>query len=480
MWKTRTKKLASMLLTLLMAVTLLSGTAFAAEETAANAKELMFAIEDGNTITLTADIDLGTDGITIPAGATVTLKLGGHSLTSADDTISVKGKLIVEGEGSVTSTGDGKGALVNYPGATVELKGGSYNAEEWYTLKNMGNMSIYSGVTVEAKTDDSSLIANGWYGGNGGNDRGAPYCANEAILNIYGGHFSGGMNTVKNDDNGVLFIENGTFENTGGPTILNWNEAEISGGDFSVPSGPVLAYGYSENPVDGENVDKGEFVIKGGTFTSGNGGTAGLFGYGAETKPGGKIEVLGGTFNGLLGEQSNYFSPVTISKGSFNNQVDSSLIEGGKTSASLTSDGDTTFYIGSADEVAETMMAKAQKGDTITVLQGDLQLKDIIPGVTVKNPGAGNVVVNDTQVEANGSITTEKPAEPVKPEKPVRDPDEGKEFGKVEVGGSSTDTDADTDKENPGTGDNSYVALAMAALLASGVCVVLSQKRKHA
>lgn len=232
------------------------------------------------------------------------------------------------------------------------------------------------------------------------------------------------------------------------------------------------------NPQGGENADKGEFVIKGGTFTSGNGGTAGLFGYGENTVRGGKIEVLGGEFNGLLGVQSNYTAQVTISKGSFNNQVDSSLIEGGKTSASLTSDGDTTFYIGSADEVAETMMAKAQKGDTITVLQGDLQLKDIIPGVTVKNPGAGNVVVNDTQVEANGSITTEKPAEPVKPEKPVRDPDEGKEFGKVEVGGSSTD--ADTDKENPGTGDNSYVALAMAALLASGVCVVLSQKRKHA
>ena len=473
MWKTRTKKLASMLLTLLMAVTLLSGTAFAAEETAANAKELMYAIADGNTITLTADINLGTDGITIPAGATVTLKLGGFSLTSTDDTISVEGTLIVEGEGSVTSTGKGKGALVNYPGGEVELKGGSYNAEEWYTLKNMGNMSIYSGVTVEAETDGSSLIANGWYGGNGDNDRDTEYCANEAILHIYGGHFSGGMNTVKNDDNGVLFIENGTFENTGGPTILNWNEAEISGGDFSSPSGPVLAYGYSENPVDGENVDKGEFVIKGGTFTSGNGGTAGLFGYGVGTKPGGKIQVLGGTFNGLLGVQSNYTAQVTISKGSFNSKVDSSLIESGKTSASLTSDGDTTFYIGSADEVAETMMAKAQKGDTITVLQGDLTLHDIASGITVANNGEGKVTVNNISVGNDGTWTTPEP---------VVDPDEGKEIGKVEVGGSSTDTDtdADTDKENPGTGDNSYVALAMAALLASGVCVVLSQKRKHA
>ena len=471
MWKTRTKKLASMLLTLLMALTLLSGTAFAAEETAATPKDLMFAIEDGNTITLTANIDLGTDGITIPAGATVTLKLNGFSLTSMADTISVKGALTVEGEGSVTSTGSAKGALVNYPGATVELKGGSYNAEEWYTLKNMGNMSIYSGVTVEAETDGSSLIANGWYGGNGDNDRDTEYCANEAILHIYGGHFSGGMNTVKNDDNGVLFIENGTFENTGGPTILNWNEAEISGGDFSSPSGPVLAYGYSENPVDGENVDKGEFVIKGGTFTSGNGGTAGLFGYGETTTPGGKIEVLGGEFNGLLGVQSNYTAQVTISKGSFNSKVDSSLIESGKTSASLTSDGDTTFYIGSADEVAETMMAKAQKGDTITVLQGDLTLHDIASGITVANNGEGKVTVNNISVGNDGTWTTPEP---------VVDPDEGKEIGKVEVDGSSTDTDADTDKENPGTGDNSYVALAMAALLASGVCVVLSQKRKHA
>ena len=236
MWKTRTKKLASMLLTLLMAVTLLSGTAFAAEKSVATAKELKDAIADGNTITLTANIDLGTDGITIPEGETVTLKLNGHSLTSTgEDTISVKGKLIVEGEGSVTSTGKGKGALVNYPGGEVELKGGSYNAEEWYTLKNMGTMSIYSGVTVQAETDDSSLIANGWYGDTT-TDRKTTYCANEAILRIHGGHFSGGMNTVKNDDNGVLFIEDGTFENTKGPTILNWNEAEISGGDFSAPA----------------------------------------------------------------------------------------------------------------------------------------------------------------------------------------------------------------------------------------------------
>ena len=472
MWKTRTKKLASMLLTLLMALTLLSGTAFAEEKSVTTAEELEQAIADGNTITLANDIDLKTTGITIPEGATVTLKLNGFSLTSTDDTISVEGKPIVEGEGSVTSTGDGKGALVNYPGATVELKGGSYNAEEWYTLKNMGTMSIYSGVTVEAKTERSSLIANGWYG-NDANDRYTDYCANEAILNIYGGHFSGGMNTVKNDDNGVLFIENGTFENTKGPTVLNWNEAEISGGDFSAPSGPVLAYGYLDNPQGGENADKGEFVIKGGTFTSGNGGTEGLFGYGETTKPGGKIEVLGGEFNGLLGVQSNYTAQVTISKGSFNSQVDSSLIEGGKTSASLTSDGDTTFYIGSADEVAETMMAKAQKGDTITVLQGDLTLHDIASGITVANNGEGKVTVNNISVGNDGTWTTPEP---------VVDPDEGKEIGKVEVGGSSTDTDtdADTDKENPGTGDNSYVALAMAALLASGVCVVLSQKRKHA
>lgn len=39
MWKTRTKKLASMLLTLLMALTLLSGTAFAAEKSVATPED---------------------------------------------------------------------------------------------------------------------------------------------------------------------------------------------------------------------------------------------------------------------------------------------------------------------------------------------------------------------------------------------------------------------------------------------------------
>lgn len=67
-----------------------------------------------------------------------------------------------------------------------------------------------------------------------------------ANLTITGGVFSGGMNTVKNDDYSVLDIQGGSFSNTAGPTVLNWNVATISGGTFEVndDSYAVLANGF--------------------------------------------------------------------------------------------------------------------------------------------------------------------------------------------------------------------------------------------
>ena len=34
------------------------------------------------------------------------------------------------------------------------------------------------------------------------------------------------MNTVKNDDFGVLTIDGGVFTNTDGPAVLNWNRSD--------------------------------------------------------------------------------------------------------------------------------------------------------------------------------------------------------------------------------------------------------------
>ena len=66
------------------------------------------------------------------------------------------------------------------------------------------------------------------------------------------------------------------------------------------------------------------------------------------------------------------------------------------TSASLTTqNGTTTYYVGTAQEIAARMIENAQEGDTISVLKGDLDLgNSIVGGVKVTNKGQGTVTVN--------------------------------------------------------------------------------------
>ena len=97
-----------MLLTLVMALSLLTVTAFAEETTVKDAESLEKAIANGNTIILGADIT-GVN-ITIPQGATVKLNLNGYTLTgsnSKQDVISNKGNLTLEGSGKVTALNGG-------------------------------------------------------------------------------------------------------------------------------------------------------------------------------------------------------------------------------------------------------------------------------------------------------------------------------------------------------------------------------------
>ena len=159
-----------------------------------------------------------TEDITIPAGKKVTLNLNGKTLTnSSSDTITVANgaELTIEGTGTVDNVTHAKAALVNY--GTAVLKGGTYTRSKedadnnkgsagknsFYTILNDkgGNMTIQNGVEVTNVGHFSSMIRNG---GDG---------QSQAVskLQINGGTFSGGINTVKNDEYGELTITGGSF-----------------------------------------------------------------------------------------------------------------------------------------------------------------------------------------------------------------------------------------------------------------------------
>lgn len=309
------KKVVSIALALLMVVVMLPVMAMAEGATVVKTKdELTAAVAKGGEVTLGDNI---TASITIPAGTTVTLNLGAFTLTGdGDHTITNNGTLTVVGSGKVENTDGGKAALFNNVNAKANLNGGTFEGTTWYVIKNLGTITM-NGASVDQKDAGSSAIDNGWYG-NPGNDCNVTHPGNgyTAKLTIANGNFSGGMNTVKNDDYGVLEISGGTFSNTNGPTVLNWNVATISGGEFKVNSTAtsVIANGSFNNEAD-----KGQLTITGGQFTSSDNGNGNLLGYGVGGEKGGSVTISGGKFTGKMVAEGYPYEPV-ISGGTFSDQ----------------------------------------------------------------------------------------------------------------------------------------------------------------
>lgn len=183
------------------------------------------AIDAKGTVTLLGDV---TEDVTIPEGKAITLDLNGKKLTNkASHTITNNGTLTVTdsiGGGVVDNITHAKAALSNAVGATATLEGGTFmrskeagkdgnnsGGNSYYTIENYGSMSFGSGASVENAGHFSSMIRNG-----GKNTAESP-----AEMTINGGTFSGGINTIKNDDYGNLTINDGDFDNTSQYVIMN-------------------------------------------------------------------------------------------------------------------------------------------------------------------------------------------------------------------------------------------------------------------
>ena len=122
-----------------------------------------------------------------------------------------------------------------------------------------------------------------------------------STLTINGGTFSGGINTVKNDEAGVLVINGGNFSNTSQYVVMNWNETTINNGTFQTATtaeAVLFSAAYS-------NIAVGELTVAGGTFVRANDtqkmiethygtqytGTASISGGAFKDANGGKVDV---------------------------------------------------------------------------------------------------------------------------------------------------------------------------------------------
>ena len=302
---------------------------------------IIAAGETETTIKLAADI---TGDVVVPEGVNITIDLNGKRITnSVGHTIMNNGTLTIKGEGTVDNITHGKAALYNK--GTVTLNGGTFDRTQengqsdsssggnsYYTIKNVGNMTINEGVNVlTAKGNGelgrfSSLVANGYYNGTTyDNDKGEE----KPTLTINNGTFSGGLNTIKNDDRAELTINNGTFKNFYQATVQNHNIATIKGGTYKAASDASSTgketYGVY-NCGCGANIDRGTLTVTGGIF---EGADYAIADVSSQTAV---VNISGGSFSGAKGavKGTNSNAIISISGGVFDSNVQAYAADGYK------------------------------------------------------------------------------------------------------------------------------------------------------
>ena len=298
------------------------------------------AAKNGETVTLLKDTK---EDITIPSGKTITLDLNGKTLTNVDDhTILNNGNLTITGTGRVDNISHAKGALYNK--GTVVINGGTFDrskengktsndsgSNSWYTIKNVGSMTIHDGATVQTAGNNaalgkfSSLVSNGYFDAN---DYSTNKGLDQPILTIDGGTFRGGLNTIKNDDRAKLTINGGTFSNYYQAVVQNHNIAEITGGTFTAASDAnAETYGIY-NCGCGAEIDLGTLTVSGGTFTGATYAVAEVSSLNAA------VNISGGQFAGTkaaIVKSSTSKATIAVSGGTFSSDPSVHVVGNGNT-----------------------------------------------------------------------------------------------------------------------------------------------------
>lgn len=230
-------------------------------------------------VTITSDTKISTDttaSLIIPSGKNITLTIDeGATLTNiaGKHTITVQsgGTLNITGGGTIDNISHARAALEIEAGGTAVIneatltrsKENGKSAQDsggnsFYVIRNHGDLTIEN-ATVSQDGQFSSMIENGYYDNSTENTT-----HNTPTLTIENGKFYGGLNTIKNDDAGILDIKGGEFTNVAQCAVYNVNKAEISGGTFTNTSNnkyPTILNIYAD-----PNVDVGDLIITDGTI----------------------------------------------------------------------------------------------------------------------------------------------------------------------------------------------------------------------
>ena len=360
------------------------------------------AAQSGDIVKLVKDT---SENIIIPNGKTIVIDLNGKKLTNADShTIVNNGNLTIQGSGTVDNVTHQKAALVNY--GTAVLNGGTYTrslenpennkdnsgGNSYYTILNDkgGNMTINAGVEVTNVGHFSSMICNG----------GDANSSAMSKLTIHGGVFSGGINTVKNDELGELTITDGSFSNASQCVIMNWHKANISGGTFETNEGAETVL-FTAKYHDTRAI--GKLTLTGGTYICKTDQALLCDRYNNNEKYLGIASIAGGTFSRQ--PEAKYIAAGYEAKDNGNN----TWTVGAAASAAFAAQVGGVMYTTLADALAaadENAIVKLLEDVTGQVaIPAGKKLTLDLNGKTITHSGTA-IINNGTLIVKNGAVVS--------------------------------------------------------------------------
>lgn len=412
------KKGLALLVAALLVFALLPGAALAitADGGVETVDELTSAINAGGNVKLGTNIEITNENLGYKiSGKSVVLDLNGFALTRAGTTqtalfqISNGGSLKItdsKGTGTITSS---------YPvqlqtGSTFVLNGGAITSPKGAAI------DIYtssSNVTVEINGGSVCASADNSFGIRGNSN---------IKVDINGGTISANpgnrlaMYISGDKDDSIEINMTGGKVTAQGQAIQAYSGAVINvSGDAEIHSNSGVAistqsgYGVVELNVKGGSItsdgssyavqarEKSVVNIEAGTIS----GNTAIYASDSAT-----IQMSGGKAEGTrqaVSSSSSGTPTIDLTGGEFNKDV-SKYVDADTSIAKVTSKDGTTYAVGKS---INDKAAGVSSGDTIEVLQGNVDLENLPDGVTVKNSGSGTVSVNGEPVAPGEEVTVE-------------------------------------------------------------------------
>ena len=447
------KKLKTFLMAFI-AMFMMVGTAFAEDYFEVVGKEPKYdekqfsdaleAVEEGGTIKLLKDVTFDTTNFKIEKN--IILDLNSKTMEFTGKTSNSYSGLVIRGHnltvknGTIKSSATSDDALV--PAIIFASNGANIKLED-VDLTMSGNgtaITLYTFNKEASKVTTLDIDKDSTVSGTGDQSKATitNYCQN-AQIDVYGtvkhsrtysaiNNASDGKANINIHDGayiessksgGILHMGEGkvTVEGTikgysSGVTIINGSLEVKDGAEITATGG----IGESDKNADGKVEDNGAAVfvapdpnknvvldVTGGTLTSTTKAAI------SAVKDNSKltISITGGTFTGNdevgalnVKDKTNFVKGGVYSS----NIASKNYVSEEDKMVSLNHNNDTNYYIG---EDTNKVVALAQSGDVIDVLQGDFKPTESLgENVTVKNSGTGEVIVNETTIEKDKSYTT--------------------------------------------------------------------------